>query len=517
MYTCARLDHKTIRRVFFFTAVFFFCAHLYRFCTLGFTHDSLLIDQSQDTAFQLSLGRFMQPVYWLIRGDIAAPFLIGLFSCAFLFLTFLLIVSIFHLSSTFSIALVCMTLTANATLSIGNATYAHSTDSYMCALFLSVLSVYLFLHFRWGFLLSPFVLCAAVGLYQSYLQTAVLLYLMVLTLMLLNRSSVRAVFFTGVAAVAELLAGLLLYAFLYPLILKKLGISVATTYNGLAGVGNYNNISILSLVKDAYLYPFQSVLNPQTHLPTLAIIMYLVLFAVTGIAVISLARCRSLSAVSVVMLILLFALMPLGANITYVISKGMVHILMSYAFFLFFVLPVSLVEQLHAEHRRIFPAIRAVLLASLSVLYLCNTAFANQFYFRRDLEMQSTLSLMSRVIDRVEQTEGYVPGETPVAFVGTLFDTPLFMNRPGFEHLFYLRGGNNVYAITYENCFSWYTQQVLGYPMRILSESERVQMAFREDVLAMPVFPEDGCCRMIDGTLVIRLGGRSVLPDTILK
>lgn len=186
---------------------------------------------------------------------------------------------------------------------------------------------------------------------------------------------------------------------------------------------------------------------------------------------------------------------------------------MCYSFFLFFLFPISLAERLKAERLASSRAMSAILTIAFSALYLCNITFANQLYLRRDLEMQSTLSLMSRVIDRIEQTEGYVPGETPVAFIGTLFDSPLAMARPGFEPLSSLMGSNNLYAITSEDYFPWYIQQVLGYPMQILSEPDRVQMAFREDILALPIFPEDGCCQMIDGTLVIRLGGRSVLPE----
>ena len=517
MYTCARLDHKTIRRVFLFTAVFFFCAHLYRFCTLGFTHDSLLIDQSQDTAFQLSLGRFMQPVYWLIRGDISVPFLIGLLAYTYLALSIVLIASLLRIRSTLSIALTCTILSANATLSVGNATYISWTDVYMLALFLSTLSVYLFCRFRFGFLAAPFLLCASLALYQSYLQTAVLLYLMVLVHRVLDKITVRTVFFDGLLIIAVLLAGLLLYAFIYPRILVHAGIGTATTYNGLSGVGDYSGLSLETLIKEAYFYPFQSALHPQTYLPSLAVFLYALLFAVTVIAIALLAHGYALPAASLGMLVLLLACMPLGANIIYVISKGMVHILMCYSFFLSFVFPISLVERLTTERHIPARAMRMILTVSFSALYLCNVAFAGQLYLRRDLEMQSTLSLMSRVIDRMEQTEGYVPGKTPVAFVGTLFDTPLFMNRPGFEHLSTLMGSSNLYAITAETYYPWYIHQVLGYPMQILNESERVQMAFREDVLAMPVFPEDGCCRMIDGTLVIRLGGRSVLPDTILK
>ena len=517
MYACAHPDRRTVRRVFLLTAIFFFGAHLYRFCTLGFSHDSLLLDQSQDTAFQLSLGRFMQPLYWQIRGDIVVPFLIGLLACIFLALTIILVVSLLRIRSTLSIALVCMALSVNATVSIGNATYISWADVYMLALFLSTLSVYLFCRFRFGFLISPFLLCASLGLYQSYLQTAILLYLMVLVHKVLDKASVRSIFCTGIAMVAQLLAGLLLYAFVYPLILNTLGIAAAATYNGLANIGNYTAQSFLSLAKESYFYPFhilQSTLYPQTHLPDLAAILYALLLVITIASIILTARNHALTISFWAMLMLLTALMPLGANIIYVISKGMVHILMCYSFFFFFVFPISLGERLFAEHHPAFRAIRTTLTLTFLSLYLCNAAFANQLYLRRDLEMQSTLSLMSRIIDRMDHVDEYHPGETPVAFVGTLFDTPFFMNRPGFENLFSIKGDYNVYAISYETGFSWYFNQVLGYPIHIVSEQELAQTPIWEEIMDMPIFPEDDCCQMIDDILIVHLSRRNTASET---
>ena len=486
MHGCARLDRQVIRRVFFFTAVFFFCAHLYRFSTLGFTHDSLLLDQSQDAASQLALGRFMQPLYWQIRGDIVVPFLIGLLAYAFLALSIVLMASLLRIRSTLSIALACMVLSVNATVSIGNATYISWADVYMLALLLSTLSVYLFCRFRFGFLASPFLLCASLGLYQSYLQTAILLYLMVLVHKVLDKASVRSVFCAGIAMVAQLLAGLLLYAFVFPRVLAHAGIGIASTYNGLSGVGDYTGVSLLSLVKEAYVYPFQSALHPQTHLPALAALLYALLFAVTAIMLAFLARSHALPASSLGMIVLLLAFMPLGANITYVISKGMVHVLMCYSFFLFFLFPISLAERLQAGPFTSARTMRAILTVAFSTLYLCNVVFANQLYLRRDLEMQSTLSLMSRIIDRIEQTDGYVPGETPVAFIGSL---------------------NSTYtaSISYEAGYSWYLSQILGSPIPMISQQELAQTPIWQDALAVPIFPEDGCCQMIDGILIIHL------------
>lgn len=57
---------SNVRRVLVYTAVFFFLAHGFRFLAPNFSDDSLLISQTENTDWQISLGRFMQPIYWRI-------------------------------------------------------------------------------------------------------------------------------------------------------------------------------------------------------------------------------------------------------------------------------------------------------------------------------------------------------------------------------------------------------------------------------------------------------------------
>ena len=53
----SRLSRRDVQRILAFAALFFFAAYLSRFFSLGFSHDSLQIDQSTGLQFQLSLGR----------------------------------------------------------------------------------------------------------------------------------------------------------------------------------------------------------------------------------------------------------------------------------------------------------------------------------------------------------------------------------------------------------------------------------------------------------------------------
>ena len=82
------------------------------------------------------------------------------------------------------------------------------------------------------------------------------------------------------------------------------------------------------------------------------------------------------------------------------------------------------------------------------MIFLGSIVFSNQVYLKKNLELESTLSLMSRVIQRIEETEGYTPGYTPVAILGTPEDSVFSVERKGFEHLSALDASSGNYAIS---------------------------------------------------------------------
>ena len=135
------LSRSEIRCVLLFTAAFSLLAHGYRYLSLSFSGDAMLLSQVGEEAYQISLGRFLQPVYWQVRGYITAPLLIGLFATAFLMGSALIVVLLLRLHRPLHIALACGVLTANETLAVSNATYLPWTDIYMLALLLSLLGV----------------------------------------------------------------------------------------------------------------------------------------------------------------------------------------------------------------------------------------------------------------------------------------------------------------------------------------------------------------------------------------
>lgn len=66
-------------------------------------------------------------------------------------------------------------------------------------------------------------------------------------------------------------------------------------------------------------------------------------------------------------------------------------------------------------------------------------------------------------------------------------DSHLYMERPGFEAIndfdFY------VYSITYEQTYPWFFHMILGDPIRMADEAERMALAYSDEVLSCPSSP----------------------------
>ena len=148
---------------------------------------------------------------------------------------------------------------------------------------------------------------------------------------------------------------------------------------------------------------------------------------------------------------------------------------------------------------------RSASLACIAFFLVLNIRTANEMALKRDLEFSSTTAAMSRLLDRAERTQDYVPGETPVVLIGMLPSSSISMERPGFEVIAKAQGMRYTYGAAYETSNYWYLTMALGEPVNLVSHEERMRLSEGEQAQNMPAFPKEGCCAMADGMLYIRI------------
>lgn len=494
-----------VQYAWLFTALFSLLAHGYRYLSPSFSGDSMLLSQVGEEAYQTSLGRFMQPVYWQIRGYITAPLLIGLFATVFLALSAVLVIRLLRMEKPLHIALVCGILTANETLAISNATYLPWTDVYMLALLLSLLGVYVFMHSRFGLVLSPVFYCLSLGLYQSYLPAASTMLILLFLLETLDGAKPADVWRRGLLSCVSLVLGLLLYALVLNVILALTGGQASQDYNGVGRVGMVAADQIWPLLRGTFIDPLRLLFSDTTvmtwHITTVPPLLNIALFSLAGVLLVLKLKGLRLSAVPLAAF-LLFAL-PLGMNFIQFISKGISSGLTIYAYNLAYLLPVALAARMPAMRLR--RAMQGIVCLLLCAFFALNIRTSNSMALKRDLEFSATTAAMSRLLDRAAQTEGYIPGETPVVLIGMLPSSPISMERPGFETIAAAQGMRYTYGASYETANYWYLEMALGEPINLVPHSERIRLSEHPEAAELTSFPYAGCCRMIDGYLFIRI------------
>lgn len=471
-------------------ALFFvFCAHAFCFFNLTYSGESVILSAAKDSREQLLGGQFLLPLYFRLRGAVASPMWIGLICTLYLALTACSLVWLLRIEHPLFAVSLCGLLVVNpAALSVCAASL-HAADAPFLALLLAACGALASLRSRFGFIPGACLLAASAAVDPCGISCGAVLVAAALLSDLLSEPESKALLCRAAKGAAAVAAGFALHALGCLLLSLLLGEDLAFCLpeGGIPG---------------AWLAPLRMLFSPLTAYPHVSVVLRAVLLLISLSALaLSLVRAGRIRALAGALLALA---LPLCANLPRFAAEGAGQTSLSFVLIDLAVLAVlsafcSRIAVRHAQLIRRFTACAA------GVLVLGGVVFSNQVYLKKNLEFHSTLSVMTRVIDRAEQTEGYTPGYTGVAILGDLDDSILSAQRPGFGHLSALEAANSNYASGDNNL--WYVWQVLGYPFNFVSEYDRRQIAALPEAMDMPAFPQEGCCRMIGDTLVIKLSG----------
>lgn len=486
MKTRSTLDQTALRNAAAFSLLLMFAAHAFCFFNLTFSSGSVMLSVSSGRAAQITGGQFLQPLYFRLRGSISSPLWVGLLSALYLTLANAAIARLLALRRPLPLFMLCGAMTANAAVTSICAGALNTADAAFLSTLLAALAAVCCLRVRLGLLPGAVLLAAALGLDQAAASFFAALTLIALLGDLTVARGARA-FLRGAALLLLTLAlAAALYALGELLMLRRNGLDLQAVWQTSGGA-----------LIDLWLAPIRALLSPLTAYANLSIALRLLIMLLAVLAFA--ASARKLGAGCAALLALCALALPLACSLPVFSADPVAQITPAYC--LLDVLPITLLARLAPDKTRV----QRLAAGAFGVIFLGSIVFSNQVYLKKNLEFESTLSLMSRVIQRIEETEGYVPGSTPMAVIGTPEDSVFSVERKGFEHLAALDAASGNYAISSDEDMIWYSWEVLGYPLNFVSMYELGQIKESEAVRALPAFPEEGCCALIDGTLVIRL------------
>lgn len=502
-----------------FTLLWGAVTYLYAFLNFTVSHDSLGEfyggqrfngDYLWGESWKIALGRFLVPVYQkLLRGQLTVPWLIGVLSLAGLVLIVCLLTRAFDLSAPAEVFLLAGSVVTCPAVFTAAGAYIHDMDSFVLAILMNVLAVVC-----WNTgnrrMLAPGAVCICVGLglYQSDLSIAVMGVMALSLVRLAGGERAGRVLVRGLEAIGMILAGLLMYAVALRLACRLAGVSLYTgSYNSITnllseGTRSHLGQNLLSCYRDAFRVLLVGHFgHGDTVSPVQCVVLLGTLAALIGCA----ARSRIAWPAALLMAALAAAL-PLGANLSLVANDGSVHDLMKAGFAGMCWLSLLAVWPWRLSRRRAVRWSAWLVLGCLGFTLWQSAVDANHLYLKKDLERQATLSLMTRAADDLEKQAGYVPGETPVAFLGT---PGVRLELP--EELRYLEGytgGWSLSQITDSKQYGAYFRYVLQLRVNLCDDWTRLALEDNEQVRQMPAYPQEGSVRMVDGVLVVKMSAQ---------
>lgn len=469
------------------TLIVFSCAYLFFFANLSLSGEGLRLYAGGDGAAQIAGGAWARPVYERIRGGISSPFLTGALSAAYLMAECLLLSSLLNLQSfPLRVILAGLLILHPAAAEIVFLRSGHADAIFLSAL-AATLGAWCFFRVKHGgFLLAIMGFAASAALEPSMLPYGpVLLPVVMLRSVLAPDSSRDAALSVKNTALA--LLGMPLAALPY-----TAGLLFMCRRYGLA--------IPVRLRPDAFLpellRPFLTYLKPYTAYPHIAPVLWILLFISAAVFTVRFAaRRRTLIPAA---LLLVWALAYAALPVCFLPSSSVMR----------------LTDPLLGVFLLAFCAIcgnvpkraGAALAAAVAALFLGQIVYENQLALLANLEYHATASFATRVLDRIERTEGFKPGQTPVALLGAMSDSPLAVPHQGFEALEAFPMGERHFSGWTESDNAPYFWQILGYPLNLVSEGECDRIRLLPEAQKMPVFPEEGSVRFLeDGTLIVRL------------
>lgn len=519
------IDKRQLLYCFIFTFAIGLIAHAYAFLNFQPSHDSLneVISDASYWQWKIQLGRYLKPFYDMLLGSFASfPWTNGLISLIWLSLSGYLVTDMLKIKRKSGIALVCGIMTANLTVTALAATYMPDLSSDMLALFLALLGCCIWCRMISSpheiklkrkiasFLCVAVCVFASMGIYQAYVCVFITMVIIISVMRLTDGSeSLKKIWLDIFRAAGAVLVGGAIYYVGLRLSLAVTGLELSSgEFNSLSSAFASDDSIAVQLFNTIwyvvyYIIAFSGYAYPLYLTVALNILIMLALL-VCFIVILSHMMKEKADKGSIITLVLLCIALPFAMNAINLLSGG-VHVLMVYAMWFAYVLAFLFAGKVSSINE-------SALLERITVVLMCclifmNVQTANAAYVKKTTEQRATLSLMTRVIDRIEEQEGYEKGITPVAFIGN--PNSYFDADSPFEKLSSLTGLYSNSVITYADVYDDYIEVFLKTDVDIVDKETGEKLSKTKEVEAMPAFPEKGSIKTVDGTVVVKFSDNS--------
>ena len=517
---------KTPARVAFVAAVAGgFLVHLFGLLNLMHNYDDIFV-HPVGWGSTIQSGRWglalVGGVFHLLFGTYNVPLIYGLILLVFLGFSAAQLVKMFDVRS-YKIAAALGGLLVVFPAVTSTLFFKFTAHYYGLAIFLAVVAARKLAESKRGFWLGTLFMVLSLSIYQAYLPLTIGLLVLVLlkrTLEEENATFLRTLR-TGLFFCLSILAAVAVYRVMVDVSVvlgNKILVLVRQAmpgvvlddftlldYQGINTMGQFTLSSLLASVMTAYKLFFLHPFNGFCGLAPTALlqVVYPLLWALTIVAVVVPLIVKKKRFTHIGGAVLLLLLLPLATNfISVMCPDSDVYTIMAYGFVLVPCAPLLLYESWRdaAVPQRVHKVCKRVLTGAIAFMLAAYAFWTPVNYTYLYFGNRQTENYFASMVTQIRMTEDFTD-DKPWAFIGRIRDpllktpwdeVPIYGGNAGIKRMYHSYSRNE-----------WITNYV-GYKPKWASDAKVAKIKKTAAFKEMPIWPDEGSIRVIDGCVVVR-------------
>ncbi|MFC2947680.1 glucosyltransferase domain-containing protein [Virgibacillus sediminis] len=487
-------------KIAFISAVIIgFLTHMFVFTNALPNHDGILNIYSEQKKY--TSGRFFLGPVSGVGSYFDLPWINGLLSMVYLALIAVFLTEFFKLTKKTSIVLTAGLIVTFPTVA-STFSYMFTADAYMAGFLLGVLAVWMTGKYKYGFLPASTIVYVSVGIYQANLTLILTLVTVWMVTELIKNTLYKPLFLLLSKYMVMTTIGMGLYAVTFKLYQRYEGM---TNYQGLDQVGmSLGNVGeqlreIIDTFKEFLFRGF------FTDYPVnlFEILNVLLIVAIVAGLIISIIV-HKVALARIGLIVIGFVLLPVFSFFLYFVSPAVsYHMLMVMSLAIIYILPIILYDRMHKPLLSVqWFSWGTVILAALIIFNF--SIISNIAYFNMNLKYEKSYGYTLRILDRIEQTEGYENADTLAVIGYPNVETDLGSNTVP-QSIPSMTGamGDIFLSQTYQ--FSVMLHHFIGENIEAASNGQLEELQGSRTLEQMDAWPAESSVRVVDDTVIVKL------------
>lgn len=388
--------------------------------------------------------------------------------------------------------------------------YMYTVDGYMLGLLMAILAAYITKKHKFGFIFGAILLALSLGTYQTYMTATVLLCIFDIIFSLTENEDIYDVWNKGYKYLIMGLGGGVIYFVVLKIFLavehKKLD-----SYQGINEIETFNLAAMPERIAEvfhdfgAFMFKGRIFVN---NFVTMVIMSIIVSVTLVAIFVLFGKNGAFKKWYNWLVLAICIALIPFGTNFMLLFTSGIEqnHLLMRMQWVFFIVAAIVTAERMIVAFESIKE--KLVVAKTLTVVLvgiLCYNFFLmdNIAYFNLQQRYEKTYAYCVRLLDRIEQTEGYYQG-MPICMVGEISKSSYPSTDLTKDITEKIKGTDGDWVLYKGAQYEEFMKNYLGASLNILEGDYVIDMYYSEEYSEMTSFPDKGSIKIVNGIMYIK-------------